>query len=45
MEADLFKDVKKVPAIEFEIPKKVFMAHEEGAVAEDSLVARLVDFE
>lgn len=44
LEAELSKDVKKVPVVEYEIPKKIFTKHEEGAGLEDSLLVKLWDF-
>ncbi|KAF4625556.1 hypothetical protein G7Y89_g12612 [Cudoniella acicularis] len=44
LEAELLKDVKKVPVIEYEIPKKIFMKHDEGSGGEDSLLVKLWDF-
>jgi U3 small nucleolar RNA-associated protein 19 len=44
LEADLSKEVKKIPAVEFEIPKRIVTKHDAGSGIEDSLVVRLVDF-
>lgn len=44
LEAELTKDVKKPPVVEFEIPKKIFMKHEAFAGVEDSLLVKLWDF-
>lgn len=44
LEAELSKDVKKVPVIEYEIPKKIFMKHDAGSEGEDSLLVKLWDF-
>jgi len=38
------KEVKKAPAVEFHIPKRVFLAQDEGTDAPDSLVVKLWDF-
>lgn len=43
IEAELSKDVKKLPVIEYEIPKKIFMKHE-GDGMEDSLLVKLWNF-
>ncbi|KAM0238838.1 hypothetical protein ACHAP5_008581 [Fusarium lateritium] len=44
-EAEMTKDVKKAPVIEFQIPKKVFTPNEvDGAGEPDSLVVKLWDF-
>ncbi|KAF5654492.1 NOC4 nucleolar protein [Fusarium heterosporum] len=42
-EAEMAKDVKKAPVIEFQIPKKVFMPNE-GEGEPDSLLVKLWDF-
>ncbi|TVY45139.1 Uncharacterized protein LSUB1_G000726 [Lachnellula subtilissima] len=44
LEDELSKDVKKVPVVEYEIPKKIFSKQEEGAGMEDSLLVKLWDF-
>lgn len=48
LDGELSKDVKKVPVIEFEIPKKIFMKHEEVSLPlvkpDDSLLVNLWDF-
>ncbi|KAG9507613.1 hypothetical protein J7337_001166 [Fusarium musae] len=45
LEAEMTKDVKKAPVIEFHIPKKVFMPNGGEAEAEpDSLLVKLWDF-
>jgi U3 small nucleolar RNA-associated protein 19 len=44
LEAENIKDVKKVPVIEYEIPKKIFMKQEAGSGAEESLLVKLWDF-
>jgi len=44
LEDELSKDVKKVPIVEYEIPKKIFMKHGEGAGIDDSLLVKLWDF-
>jgi U3 small nucleolar RNA-associated protein 19 len=44
LDADLSKEMKKAPAIEFEIPKKIFTKHDAESGAKDNLVMRLVDF-
>lgn len=45
LDADLSKEVKKSPVIEFEIPRKIFTKHEVESGANDSFVVRLVDFD
>ena len=44
LDAELEKDIKKAPEIEFEIPKKIFMKHEVGSGKEDGLVVKLWSF-
>lgn len=40
LEAELSKGVKKIPVVEFEIPKKVFLKHDAESRLEDSLLMR-----
>ncbi|KAF7940169.1 uncharacterized protein EAE98_000296 [Botrytis deweyae] len=44
LESELAKDVKKVPVVEYEIPKKIFMKHDADASLEDSLLVKLWNF-
>ncbi|KAI9831892.1 MAG: hypothetical protein M1819_004614 [Sarea resinae] len=44
LDAELGKEVKKPPVIEYEIPKKVLTKHEAESVDEDSLLVTLWDF-
>jgi len=44
LDAELSKDVKKVPVVEYEIPKKIFMPQEAGNDVEDSLLVKLWKF-
>jgi U3 small nucleolar RNA-associated protein 19 len=44
LEAEHVKDVKKTPVIEFEIPKRIFMKHDQTSEVEDSLLVKLWDF-
>jgi len=44
LEAELDKEVKKIPVIEYEIPKKIFTKHEVDSGLEDSLLVKLWDF-
>jgi U3 small nucleolar RNA-associated protein 19 len=39
------KEVKKIPAVEFEIPKKIFTKQELDSGAADSLVVKIVSFQ
>ena len=43
LDAELSKEVKKAPVVEYEIPKKIFMQQEAGTGA-DSLLVKLWDF-
>ncbi|OAA67587.1 nucleolar complex protein 4 [Cordyceps fumosorosea ARSEF 2679] len=45
LEAEMGKDVKKAPVVEFHIPKKVFLPQEEASGVPDSLLVKLWDFE
>ena len=44
LDAELSKEVKKAPVVEFEIPKKIFMKYDVDAGVEDSFVVKLWDF-
>ncbi len=44
LDAELSKDLKKAPVIEYEIPKKIFMKHDSDASHLDTLVVKLWDF-
>ncbi|KYK56867.1 ribosome biogenesis protein Noc4 [Drechmeria coniospora] len=44
LDAELDREVKKAPVVEFHIPKKVFMPQGDPAAAPDSLMVRLWDF-
>lgn len=44
LEDELSKDVKKVPVVEYEIPKKIFTKHADAAGIENSLLVKLWDF-
>ena len=41
LDAELLKDVKKPPEIEYEIPKKIFGMDDVATGKEDSLIVRL----
>lgn len=45
LDAELSKEVKKAPVVEFEIPKKIFMKHDIGSNVEDSLLVKLWKFD
>lgn len=44
LEAEMGKDVKKTPVVEFQIPKRIFMPQDDPSVAPDNLISRLWDF-
>lgn len=44
LEAEMGKNIRKAPVVEYQIPKKIFLAHNRGSQAEDSLHAKLWDF-
>ena len=45
LDAELTKEVKKAPVVEFEIPKRIFMKQDENAGVEDNLLVKLWNFE
>lgn len=44
LDAELLKDIKKPPEIEYEIPKRIFTKHEAESGKENSLLVKLWDF-
>ncbi|KAM4055002.1 CBF/Mak21 family protein [Hirsutella rhossiliensis] len=44
LEAEMAKEVRKAPVVEFHIPPRVFVAHEAASGTPDSLVVKLWDF-
>jgi U3 small nucleolar RNA-associated protein 19 len=44
LDAELSKEVKKPPVVEYEIPKKIFMKQDFDSGIEDSLLVKLWDF-
>ncbi|KAJ4410294.1 Maturation and nuclear export of 40S ribosomal subunits interacting protein [Gnomoniopsis sp. IMI 355080] len=44
LEAEMVKNVKKAPVVEFSIPKRVFLPQDAESVAEDSLLVKLWEF-
>ncbi|KAK7700219.1 Maturation and nuclear export of 40S ribosomal subunits interacting protein [Diaporthe eres] len=44
LEAEMGKNIRKAPVVEFQIPKRIFLPHDAGSQAEDSLQAKLWDF-
>lgn len=45
LEAELSKDIKKPPEIEYEIPKKIFMQYEVESGKEDSWLIKHWNFD
>lgn len=44
LDAEMVKNVKKAPVVEFQIPKRILLPQEAGLGAEDSLLVKLWDF-
>lgn len=44
LDAEMGKEVKKTPVVEFQIPKRIFMPQDDPAVAPDNFISRLWDF-
>jgi U3 small nucleolar RNA-associated protein 19 len=44
LDAELSKEVKKAPVVEYEIPKRIFMKQDAGSGVEDSLLVKLWNF-
>tara|TARA_R110002060_G_scaffold30756_3_gene41305 strand:+ start:835 stop:975 length:141 start_codon:yes stop_codon:yes gene_type:complete len=44
LESEYVKDVKKMPVVEFEIPKKIFMKQDASSEMHDRLLVNLWDF-
>lgn len=44
LEAEMGKNIRKAPVVEYQIPKKIFLSHDRDSQAEDSLHAKLWDF-
>jgi U3 small nucleolar RNA-associated protein 19 len=44
LDAELEKDVKKGPVVEFEIPKRIFLKNEPESGMKDSLLVQLWNF-
>ena len=45
LEAELGKEIKKPPVVEFKIPKKVFLPQEPGSTERDRPLVRLWEFD
>lgn len=41
LEAEMGKKIRKAPVVEFQIPKRIFLTHDTGSQAEDSLQLKL----
>lgn len=44
LEAEIGKNIRKAPVVEYQIPKKIFLPHDRGLQAEDNLHVKLWDF-
>ncbi len=44
LDAELSKDIKKPPEIEYEIPKRIFLKHDTDAGKGDNLLLKLWKF-
>ena len=44
LDAELSKEIKKTPVVEFVIPKKIFTRQDVGSMTEDGLLVKLWDF-
>ncbi|KAL7819621.1 CBF domain-containing protein [Trichoderma gracile] len=44
LDAEMAKDIKKAPVVEFQIPKRIFLPQDEPASNPDSLLVKLWDF-
>ena len=44
LDAELGKEIKKEPEVEYEIPKKIFMPHDAESNVQDSLLVKIWDF-
>jgi U3 small nucleolar RNA-associated protein 19 len=44
LDAELSKDLRKPPVVEYEIPKKIFLKHDSDSAQQDSLLVKLWDF-
>lgn len=45
LDAELGKDIKRAPEIEFQIPKRIFLKQDPASGVEDSLLTKLWDFD
>lgn len=44
LDAELAKEVKKDPVVEFEIPKRIFLEHDVDSSQQDTLMVRMWNF-
>jgi U3 small nucleolar RNA-associated protein 19 len=44
LDAELSKDVKKTPVVEFQIPKRIFLPQDAKSGVPDTLLVKLWDF-
>ena len=44
LDAELAKDVKKAPVVEFDIPKRIFLMQDADSLQQDSLLVQMWDF-
>lgn len=44
LDAELAKEMKKAPVVEFEIPKRIFLKHDPDSLPQDSLLVQVWDF-
>lgn len=44
LDAELSKDLRKPPVVEYEIPKKIFTKQDSDSSQQDSLMVKLWDF-
>ena len=44
LDAELGKELKKAPVVEFEIPKKIFMKQDADSTVENGLLVKLWNF-
>ena len=44
LDAELAKEVKKAPVVEFEIPKRIFLKHDPDSLQQDGPLVQMWDF-
>jgi U3 small nucleolar RNA-associated protein 19 len=45
LDAELSKQIKKAPVVEFMIPKRIFLPHDPESGVEDSLLTKIWSFQ